>query len=76
MVLQRPWLLPREKLTDVGQENAAFPSAFRQIRSAVTPLRGYTTSAPSGHLLLQEKAFRPVRNYPTNWNWLFAVLNR
>ena len=44
-------------VTDVGmRRNVAFTPAFRRIRSAVTPLRGYTTSAPAGHLLLKEKA--------------------
>ena len=47
-----------------------FISALRRIRTASTPLRGYTTSAPSGHLLLQEKAFcadpAPLANSPQN----------
>ena len=41
-----------------------FIDALWRIRTAVTLLRSYTTSAPSGHLLLKEKALEMIHDGP------------
>ena len=38
------------------RQNVAIIAEFMQMRNILTPLCGYTSSTPVGHLLLKEKA--------------------